>query len=187
MTDTVPQERLVEILAAAKKATPGPWELDEVENRDGSGRFTSYAVAASEGRHVVDTLNSGVMSINAEYDEDGGSQWDHQGERDVKFIALANPQTITALIKEVLARRADTAALRAQVVEENATVAERELIDELTGALRFIMAFYEPGQTYLDTEAWKVAEAGGRRALAKGEAAIRARAAAIRSLNGEQG
>ena len=40
---------------------------------------------------------------------------------------------------------------------------------ELLGALRFILAFYEPGQTYLDTEAWKVAEASARRAVAKAE------------------
>lgn len=38
---------------------------------------------------------------------------------------------------------------------------------ELLGALRFIMAFYEPGQKYLDTEAWKVAEASARAAIAK--------------------
>lgn len=41
------------------------------------------------------------------------------------------------------------------------------LVGELTGALNFIMAFYEPGQRYLDTEAWKQAEAGGWRVLAK--------------------
>lgn len=41
---------------------------------------------------------------------------------------------------------------------------------ELLGALRFILAFYEPGQRHLDTEAWKLAEAGGRRALANAEA-----------------
>ena len=46
------------------------------------------------------------------------------------------------------------------------------LVEELTGALRFILAFYDPGQRHLDTEAWKAAEAGGRRALARGEAAI---------------
>ena len=48
------------------------------------------------------------------------------------------------------------------------------LVAQLTGALRFILAFYEPGQTYLDTNAWTQAEAGGRRALAAGEAAIAA-------------
>lgn len=40
---------------------------------------------------------------------------------------------------------------------------------ELLGALRFILAFYEPGQTYLDTNAWKQAEASARRAVAKAE------------------
>lgn len=37
---------------------------------------------------------------------------------------------------------------------------------ELAGALKFILAFYDPSQTHLDTEAWKCAEAGGRTALA---------------------
>jgi hypothetical protein len=41
------------------------------------------------------------------------------------------------------------------------------LVGELTGALNFIMAFYEPGQRYLDTNAWTQAEAGGWRVLAK--------------------
>lgn len=49
---------------------------------------------------------------------------------------------------------------------------DRSLVEQLTGALRFIIAFYEPGQTYLDTNAWKHAEAGGRAALKRGEAAL---------------
>lgn len=40
-----------------------------------------------------------------------------------------------------------------------------KLVEEMAGALNFILAFYEPGQTHLDTNAWKLAEAGGRRAL----------------------
>jgi hypothetical protein len=58
---------------------------------------------------------------------------------------------------------------------EGAVEEDRDLVDQLTGALRFIMAFYEPGQRYLDTEAWKHAEAGGRAALARGEAVLAAR------------
>lgn len=38
---------------------------------------------------------------------------------------------------------------------------------ELYGAMQFILAFYEPGQRYLDTEAWKVAEASARAAMRK--------------------
>lgn len=43
---------------------------------------------------------------------------------------------------------------------------DTHLLQQAWGALNFILAFYEPGQTYLDTEAWKQAEAGGRRAHA---------------------
>ncbi len=49
----------------------------------------------------------------------------------------------------------------------------RAVLEELTGAMRFVLAFYEP-QNYLDTEAWKRAEAGARRAFAKAEAALSA-------------
>lgn len=40
----------------------------------------------------------------------------------------------------------------------------RAIVEQCWGALNFILAFYEPGQTYLDTNAWKEAEASGRRA-----------------------
>lgn len=63
---------------------------------------------------------------------------------------------------------------------------ERDLVDQLTGALRFILAFYEPGQRYLDTDAWKVAEANGRAALARGEAAIASRNMTPTALAEEQ-
>ena len=98
------KERLAEIRAAAEKATPGPWELEEIENRDDRGRFTSYGVSArpawSPGhpKSVVDTLNSGVMEIITEHDETGSSSWDAQGERDATHIANCDPQTILALL-----------------------------------------------------------------------------------------
>lgn len=42
---------------------------------------------------------------------------------------------------------------------------------DLLAALRFIMAFYEPGQSCLDTNAWKQAESNARAAIAKAEGA----------------
>ncbi len=51
-----------------------------------------------------------------------------------------------------------------------ATEANARLIaaaPELLGSLMFILAFYEPGQTYLDTNAWKRAEASARAAVSK--------------------
>lgn len=41
-----------------------------------------------------------------------------------------------------------------------------KLMGEAWGSLNFILAFYEPRQTYLDTNAWKQAEASARRSHA---------------------
>jgi hypothetical protein len=40
---------------------------------------------------------------------------------------------------------------------------------DMLSVLRFLLAFYEPGQTHLDTNAWKAAEASARAAVAKAE------------------
>lgn len=58
---------------------------------------------------------------------------------------------------------------------------ERSLLEEAWGALNFILAFYEPGQRYLDTNAWKQAEASGRRVHAKLRAALDAPASSAES------
>lgn len=111
LNPNVTEERVRSMLAAAEKATPGPWEVDEAENRDDRGRFTSYGVAARPSwspdhpKSVVDTLNSGVMSINTEHDEDGSSSWDEQGAADTAFISLCDPQTISSILTELLAAR----------------------------------------------------------------------------------
>lgn len=68
----------------------------------------------------------------------------------------------------------------------NRVIPVRDLVDELTGALRFIMAFYEPNQRHLDTDAWQLAEANGRRALARGEAELADRAAGTVSADAAQ-
>lgn len=48
----------------------------------------------------------------------------------------------------------------------------RNALQKLTGAMCFVLAFYEPGQTYLDTNAWKNAEAGARAAFATAESLL---------------
>lgn len=67
------------------------------------------------------------------------------------------------------------AKLRAIVkaAEEQEEIAKKatELNTEAWGALNFILSFYEP-QNYLDTNAWKQAEAGARKVHAKLSAAI---------------
>ena len=62
----------------------------------------------------------------------------------------------------------------------------RDALQGCWGALNFILAFYEPGQRYLDTEAWKNAEASGRSAHKKaGELLDRLRAAIASASSGE--
>lgn len=51
-----------------------------------------------------------------------------------------------------------------------ATETERTALEDCVGALQFILAFYEPGQRALDTEAWKVACARGVAAYHRGAA-----------------
>lgn len=61
-------------------------------------------------------------------------------------------------------------ALICKLVENNpANASLIAAAPELLAALRFILAFYEPGQRHLDTEAWKVAEASAHAAVAKAE------------------
>jgi hypothetical protein len=45
---------------------------------------------------------------------------------------------------------------------------ERKALEDCVGALQFILAFYDPNQRCLDTEAWKRACAGGVAAYRKG-------------------
>lgn len=132
LNPNVTEERVREMLAAAEKATPGPWEVDEAENRDDRGRFTSYGVAARPSwspdhpKSVVDTLNSGVMSINTEHDEDGSSSWDEQGAADTAFISLCDPQTISSILTELLAARRTIEGAARDVIAERQRQVETE-------------------------------------------------------------
>lgn len=132
LNPNVTEERVRSMLAAAEKATPGPWEVDEAENRDDRGRFTSYGVAARPSwspdhpKSVVDTLNSGVMSINTEHDEDGSSSWDEQGAADTAFISLCDPQTISSILTELLAARRTIEGAAGDVIAERQRQVEAE-------------------------------------------------------------
>ena len=61
---------------------------------------------------------------------------------------------------------------------------ERALVEQLAGALNFLLAFYVPHQRVLDTDAWKVAHAGAVRALNRAiDHGVKFKK--LRSLNGE--
>lgn len=61
---------------------------------------------------------------------------------------------------------------------------EREALEKCVGALQFFLAFYEPGQRTLDTEAWKVACATGVAAYHQGASVIDWPAIPYRADNG---
>jgi len=69
-------------------------------------------------------------------------------------------------VKTLLLTRSDLSNLLAVARAEAVPVVDdAELLGQARGALNFILAFYEPGQRYLDTNAWKQAELSGKLAL----------------------
>lgn len=94
------------------KHTPGPWEIDTIDNEgeygdggpDTSTGFKSYAVYDAKGRVLFDTLNSDAAEIHDEgYDLDHHA-WDEVGKRN---LTLAHASPDMALILELLAAEAD--------------------------------------------------------------------------------
>lgn len=87
MSDTTIEELARQMLAAAKEATPGPWEhIDDVRE----GRM--YSVA-SDGRRLAEYI----------YGEDA------------RFIALASPENVTRLADDYRDLHADHAKLLARI------------------------------------------------------------------------
>jgi hypothetical protein len=62
---------------------------------------------------------------------------------------------------------------------------EKTALEDCVGALQFILAFYEPGQRTLDTEAWKVACALGVAAYQRGATELGWTQRQMKAVNGE--
>lgn len=109
----------------------------------------------------------------AEYKEHLGYRWSHK-----HYAAHSDRAALLAALKEAEEQRGPTIwqnaanelTCKAETDRANAAEADLKLaqarIDGLEGALRYILAFYEPGQPYLDTNAWEDAEASARALLA---------------------
>lgn len=73
------------------KPTPGPWALDDDEQRiDGIGRVHMHRVVAPNGAVVVEFSNTGCSEIV--YDDDGegtGRHYDDQAMANATLIAAA--------------------------------------------------------------------------------------------------
>ena len=104
----ITQAQLDEWKRDAEKATPGPWEVDDLQNEGDYGNgedvhsgFTSYVVCAGN-KSVVDTLNSdlAMVEVDGDCDENGPRSWawDETGRRNATHIANASPANFLALI-----------------------------------------------------------------------------------------
>ena len=96
MDSPITNEFLRALEAAALAATPGPWEAADWSADDGPEPFT---VEARE----VETPQPGLASMWPDGIRKRRVAETHEGERpaeDARFIALANPQTILALLAE---------------------------------------------------------------------------------------
>lgn len=132
-------EKLAEIEALAKKATPGPWEADSMKSEGSYGigdetyeGFNAFKVTDEKGNTICDTLNSDMGEVHVEYDEDGATAWDEIGRRNAAYIAACDPQTVLALLASHAALAAEVERLRHDV-ERHMQIAS-DLESELTAA-----------------------------------------------------
>ena len=97
--------QLEELKRLCAAATPGPWTSDcDIQNEGeyGSGEdchsgFKSYGVYTSQ-KLICDTMNSDLIEVREESDDEGHYAWDETGRRNAEFIAAANPATVSDLI-----------------------------------------------------------------------------------------
>ena len=119
---------------------------------------TEAALALSEDVPAVEAAAEALHQIGRRY-----GWWTSMGLMDREgYRTPGDPiaqREFEGLVEEILAA--------GRVVHTDAYKAATEALEKCWGALNFILAFYEPGQRHLDTNAWKQAEASGRRAHAR--------------------
>lgn len=90
----------------------------------------------------------------------------YKGDDGSLYLSTMHPMPVFELVPIVGTEQEHIADAEFIAKAVNSHDANCALIEQMAGALNFILAFYEPGQRYLDTNAWVQAEASGRRALA---------------------
>ncbi|CFR18113.1 ead/Ea22-like family protein [Yersinia frederiksenii] len=107
-------KHIEELKKAALEATQGDWWQDVVETKGTYGMgddchegFHSYAVYRPDNNSLLDMTNSTAAIINTEDDGDYHMAWDETGRRNAKFIALANPTVVLALLAKLEAAEAE--------------------------------------------------------------------------------
>lgn len=115
---TVPDGLAKELAALDAKATPGPWEVDTTDSEGeygiGPNTTTGFKVSCiltPDGKSLADALNSDMIVVHEEFDEDGCYAWDETSANDFALIvALRN--NLPAILASLSASNAMRDALR---------------------------------------------------------------------------
>ena len=109
---------LNELERLAKAATPGPWDLEPIRSEGcyGSGPncstgFDSYEIRA-DGSVLLDALNSDAALVSEDWDGGALYAWDEIGQRNLSFIAAANPVVVLELVRRLREAEGYVTALR---------------------------------------------------------------------------
>ncbi|USN14573.1 hypothetical protein DOMOVOI_00980 [Brevundimonas phage vB_BpoS-Domovoi] len=118
---------------------------------------TEAALALTEDVPAVEVAAEALYRIGRRY-----GWWKAMGMEDrAGYRTPEDPiaqREFEAVVEEILEA--------GRVVRSDAYKAASEALEKCWGALNFVLAFYDPGQRHLDTNAWKQAEAGARQAHA---------------------
>lgn len=115
-TPFLTDERVAEIEARAKAASPGPWTTESHSNVRIDETYE--AVEGPDGKTLFDAANSEVMELHTETDEGSVYHWDETGRRNLEFAAAAR-QDVPDLLAHIRASRdlADIGRLYAELRE----------------------------------------------------------------------
>lgn len=141
-----------ELKKLAKAATPGPWTA--VDYRSYAGDQPHWYLDTSAGKADIADSQDGTIDPN---------HWDDErGERDMKFIAAANPTVVLELVAELGKIDADRKACWAEFKIQGRSIDQlKSENDELVTALNEILRVTPLG-----------AEAFGIAALVLGELGV---------------
>lgn len=95
MTEST-EEVIARLRGLMEKATPLPWNSDSErsEGAYGAGEdihegFDIYSLFGSDGKKLLDALNSDAILVHEEWDEETHHAWDETSYRNVEFVAVA--------------------------------------------------------------------------------------------------
>jgi hypothetical protein len=84
-----------------------PVSADEINGECGYGSYKAFALFDANGKSVCDTLNSDLILLDEDADEDGTRRWDETGRKNMEHIAAvlnaAQPQAQPTVKEQLLA------------------------------------------------------------------------------------